>query len=76
MDEPTEGIQPNIVEQIEEVIRKLRDDRNISVLLIEQFLDFASGLADEYCVLDGGVVSMRCSAIALDRAAVTELLAV
>jgi len=46
------------------------------MLLAEQFLDFATGLADEYCVLDGGVVALASSAAALDKAAVHELLAV
>jgi len=46
------------------------------MLLAEQFLDFATGLADEYCVLDGGVVALASSAAELDRVAVHELLAV
>jgi ABC-type branched-subunit amino acid transport system ATPase component len=41
------------------------------MLLAEQFLDFATGLADEYCVLDGGVVALASSPAELDRAAVT-----
>jgi ABC-type branched-subunit amino acid transport system ATPase component len=46
------------------------------MLLAEQFLDFAAGLADQYCVLDGGSVALRSTAEMLDRQAVTELLAV
>jgi urea transport system ATP-binding protein len=76
LDEPTEGIQPSVVLEIRRALRAIRETYAVSMLLAEQFLDFASGLADEYCVLDGGVVAMRCSALALDRAAVTELLAV
>jgi urea transport system ATP-binding protein len=76
LDEPTEGIQPSIVIEIRRVLRQIRDQTGVAMLLAEQFLDFASGLADEYCVLDGGAVVMRSSADALDRGAVQELLAV
>lgn len=76
LDEPTEGIQPSVVLEIRRSLRAIRETYGVSILLAEQFLDFAFGLADEYCVVDGGVVAMRASAVALDRAAVTELLAV
>jgi ABC-type branched-subunit amino acid transport system ATPase component len=46
------------------------------MLLAEQFLDFATGLADDYCVLDGGLVALASSAADLDRTAVHDLLAV
>jgi urea transport system ATP-binding protein len=74
--EPTEGLQPSIVLEIRRVLRRIRDQMGVSMLLAEQFLDFATGLADEYCVLDGGVVALASSAASLDRAAVHELLAV
>jgi urea transport system ATP-binding protein len=76
LDEPTEGIQPSIVLEIRRVLRRIRDESAVAMLLAEQFLDFATGLADEYCVLDGGGVALASSAAALDRAAVHELLAV
>jgi urea transport system ATP-binding protein len=76
LDEPTEGLQPSIVLEIRRVLRRIRDQMAVSLLLAEQFLDFATGLADEYCVLDGGVVALASSAASLDRAAVHELLAV
>jgi urea transport system ATP-binding protein len=76
LDEPTEGLQPSIVLEIRRVLRRIRDQMGVSMLLAEQFLDFATGLADEYCVLDGGVVALASSAASLDRAAVHELLAV
>lgn len=71
LDEPTEGIQPSIV-----LVRRIRDQTGVAMLVAEQFLDFATGLADEYCVLDGGVVALSSDAASLDRAAVRELLAV
>jgi urea transport system ATP-binding protein len=76
LDEPTEGIQPSIVLEIRRVLRRIRDQTAVAMLLAEQFLDFATGLADEYCVLDGGVVALSSSAAELDKAAVHELLAV
>ena len=76
LDEPTEGIQPSIVIEIRRVLQRLRDQTGVAMLLAEQFLDFAHGLADEYCVLDGGAVVLQSTAVALDRAAVSELLAV
>jgi urea transport system ATP-binding protein len=76
LDEPTEGIQPSIVLEIRRVLRRIRDQTAVAMLLAEQFLDFATGLADEYCVLDGGVVALASSAAELDKAAVHELLAV
>ena len=76
LDEPTEGIQPSIVIEIRRVLQRIRDHTGVAMLLAEQFLDFASGLADDYCVLDGGGVVMQSSAAGLDRLAVSELLAV
>jgi urea transport system ATP-binding protein len=76
LDEPTEGIQPSIVLEIRRILRQIRDQTGVAMLVAEQFLDFATGLADTYCVLDGGVVALASSAADLDRAAVHELLAV
>jgi urea transport system ATP-binding protein len=76
LDEPTEGIQPSIVLEIRRVLRRIRDQTSVAMLLAEQFLDFATGLADEYCVLDGGGVALASSAAELDKTAVHELLAV
>ena len=47
LDEPTEGIQPNIIKQIGEVISLLRSEGEIAIVLVEQFFNFAVGLADE-----------------------------
>ncbi|HUZ77802.1 MAG TPA: urea ABC transporter ATP-binding subunit UrtE [Chloroflexota bacterium] len=76
LDEPTEGIQPSIVIEIRATLRRIRQETGVAMLLAEQFLDFAAGLADAYVVLDGGVVALASSAEALDRPMVTELLAV
>ncbi|WP_226781626.1 urea ABC transporter ATP-binding subunit UrtE [Oceaniglobus trochenteri] len=54
LDEPTEGIQPNIVQQISDVIRHLRDTRDMIIVLVEQYFDVAYDLADRFLVLRGG----------------------
>jgi len=56
LDEPTEGIQPNIIKQIGKVIELLRSEGEIAIVLVEQYFDFAYGLADEFCVLNRGEV--------------------
>lgn len=54
LDEPTEGIQPNVVAQIEAALRQVRDDLGMTVMVVEQYLDFAWRLADRYAVMQGG----------------------
>lgn len=56
LDEPTEGIQPSIIKDIGRVIRKLADDGNMAIILVEQFYDFAEELADFYTVMARGEV--------------------
>jgi urea transport system ATP-binding protein len=57
LDEPTEGIQPNVVQQIGDVVERLRKERNITVLLVEQKLPFARRLAQHFCILERGRVA-------------------
>ena len=54
LDEPTEGIQPNIVQEIGDIIRKLNHDIGLTVLLVEQKLPFARKVADRFTILDRG----------------------
>ena len=56
LDEPTEGIQPSIIKDIERVIRSLGERGNIAILLVEQYFEFARALADRYVVLERGEV--------------------
>ncbi len=56
LDEPTEGIQPNIIDQIGETIKMLRCEGQMSILLVEQYLDFCKELADEFAIMDRGAV--------------------
>lgn len=55
-DEPTEGIQPSIIKDIERVIRHLRERGDMAILLCEQYFDFAHALADNFIVLSRGEV--------------------
>jgi len=56
LDEPTEGIQPSIVEDIGRVLEGLKSRGDMAILLVEQFLEFAKSLADDYVILDRGSV--------------------
>lgn len=67
LDEPTEGIQPNIIKQIGKVIELLRDEGEIAIVLVEQYFDFAYGLADRFCVLNRGRVVLSARAADVTR---------
>ena len=54
LDEPTEGIQPSIILEIEDAIAELHAATGMSILLVEQYVEFALRLADRYAVMDGG----------------------
>ncbi|MYA89409.1 MAG: urea ABC transporter ATP-binding subunit UrtE [Boseongicola sp. SB0662_bin_57] len=56
LDEPTEGIQPNVIQQIGEVIRRLRERGDMAIVLVEQYFDFAFDLADRIVVLRRGEI--------------------
>ncbi|ASM71424.1 MULTISPECIES: urea ABC transporter ATP-binding subunit UrtE [Roseobacteraceae] len=59
LDEPTEGIQPNIIQQIGNVIRLLRDQGDMAIVLVEQYFEFAYDLADRFVVLRRGSVVLE-----------------
>lgn len=67
LDEPTEGIQPNIIKQIGKVIELLRDEGEIAIVLVEQYFDFAYALADRFCVLNRGRVVLSAKAADVTR---------
>ncbi len=56
LDEPTEGIQPSIIKDIERAIRALAAAGDMAILLVEQYYDFALSLADQYLVMDRGEI--------------------
>jgi len=59
LDEPTEGIQPSIIKDIGRVIRMLADRKTMAIVLVEQYYDFAAELADQYLVMERGVIIQR-----------------
>ncbi len=63
LDEPSEGIQPSIVDQIGATIRSIRDERGISVVLVEQNLDFAAGLAGRAYLMEKGRIARSLSPV-------------
>ena len=67
LDEPTEGIQPSIIKDIGHAIRFLRDTAGMTILLVEQYLDFCRALADHVYVMDRGEVVHSGPAADLDR---------
>ena len=56
LDEPTEGIQPNVIDQIGDALKILRTEDKMSILLVEQYLDFCRELADVFYIMDRGAV--------------------
>jgi urea transport system ATP-binding protein len=59
LDEPTEGIQPNIIQQIGRVIEYLKGRGDMAIILVEQYFDFAFGLGDSFYVLKRGAVALQ-----------------
>ena len=67
LDEPTEGIQPNIIQQIGRVIDYLKNKGDIAIVMVEQYFEFAYGLADQIYVLRRGAVAISNRKTMLDR---------
>jgi urea transport system ATP-binding protein len=59
LDEPTEGIQPSIIKDIERAIHTLAGEGRMGILLVEQYYDFARSLADAYLVMERGEFVLR-----------------
>ena len=76
LDEPTEGIQPSIIKDIERVIRTLARQGRMAILLVEQYYDFARSLADQYLLMERGEIVQRGSGEDMDADGVRQRLAV
>jgi urea transport system ATP-binding protein len=76
LDEPTEGIQPNVIQMIEQVIAGLAERKEMAILLVEQYYDFARSLADHYAVLQRGEVIASGLGANMESDGVRELVAV
>jgi len=72
LDEPTEGIQPNIIQQIGNVISLLRERGDVAILLVEQYFEFAYGLADDVYIMRQGRITQSGEKSALSKAELLE----
>jgi urea transport system ATP-binding protein len=75
LDEPTEGIQPNIISLIGRVLEQLKKAGHVAVLLVEQYLEFATKLADAYYVMEKGSIVLSGNAKELDKELIKPYLA-
>ena len=75
LDEPTEGIQPSIIKDIGRAISYLRSLGTIAIVLVEQYLDFACELGDNFAVMDRGAVKYACDKAAMDPAEISRQMA-
>jgi urea transport system ATP-binding protein len=76
LDEPTEGIQPSIIKQIERVIRALAERGDMAILLVEQYFEFARDLAASYLVMQRGEIVLSGQREEMDEVAVRNYLTV
>lgn len=76
LDEPTEGIQPSIIDQIEDAIYAIRKKGEMSVILVEQYIDFARNACDSFYILERGSVVQSGEIALLDDAMVAKYLTV
>jgi urea transport system ATP-binding protein len=75
LDEPTEGIQPSIIKDIERVIRMLAQSGDMAILLVEQYYDFGRALADHYMVMSRGQIVKQGRGADMDRDNIREFVA-
>jgi urea transport system ATP-binding protein len=75
LDEPTEGIQPSIIKDISRAISYLRSQGSIAIVLVEQYLDFACELGDDFAVMDRGAIKYSCDRSKLDPGEISRQMA-
>lgn len=76
LDEPTEGIQPNLVEEIGQILKQICGKMSLSFILVEQNLDFARGMAENFIILQKGEIVSSGKTGELDKSAVKKFLSV
>jgi urea transport system ATP-binding protein len=76
LDEPTEGIQPSIIKDIGRTISYLRDLNQMAIVLVEQYLDFARELGDQFVVMDRGAIVYSRDRAGMEEAALKRALAI
>jgi urea transport system ATP-binding protein len=76
LDEPTEGIQPSIILELGRTLKRIRDERGLSIVASEQLLSFAIDIADRVLVLEGGTIVHEDACADIDQEKVARYLAV
>ncbi|HYF89139.1 urea ABC transporter ATP-binding subunit UrtE [Azospirillum sp.] len=76
LDEPTEGVQPSIIREMARTLRRIRDEKGLSIIVSEQVLSFALDIADRVLVIENGEIVHEDSRDAIDEAKVARLLSV
>jgi urea transport system ATP-binding protein len=76
LDEPTEGIQPNIITMIGKVIRRLVEENDMTILLVEQYVDFVKEYADEFLVMNRGLFVSKGTVDQLDTLTINKHLSI
>ena len=76
LDEPTEGIQPNIIVEIEQAITKIKQEQGVAILLVEQYFQFAQSLADYYYLIENGRLVLEGKTADMDEKQVQSYLSV
>jgi urea transport system ATP-binding protein len=76
LDEPTEGIQPSIIKDIGRAISYLRGLKEMAIILVEQYLDFAQELGDHFAVMDRGAIVYACDRAGMNEAALERAMAI
>ena len=76
LDEPTEGIQPSIILELGRTLRRIRDERGLSIVCSEQVLSFALDIADRVLVMEGGAIVHESARAGIDQEKVARYLAV
>jgi len=76
LDEPTEGIQPSIIKDIGNALAYLKGQATMAIVLVEQYFEFAKGLADRFVVMDRGEAVLSGDAASMDEADVRRHLTV
>ncbi|MFZ5734662.1 MAG: urea ABC transporter ATP-binding subunit UrtE [Pseudomonadota bacterium] len=76
LDEPTEGIQPSIIREMARTLRRIRDERGLSIVVSEQVLSFALDVADRVLVIENGEIVRNDPRVSVDAAQISKFLSV
>ena len=76
LDEPTEGIQPNIIQQIGSVLRRLVETQRMTILIVEQYLDFVREFCEQFYIMNRGEIVAHGDTDALSQSMIQEYLSV